>query len=258
VSVNVPADLIVTFLLAAMRAGAWLAIAPPFSNQAIPTPVKAMLSVGISLPVVAQGGMHVPNTDVASIVSAMVLQLVVGAGMGFLCLLLFSAVASAGDLLDIFGGFSLSFAFNPMMQSGNAVLGRAFSMIASTLLLVSGGYLVILQGFLRSYQVIPLDAGLNLATLGGVLTQGLGQLLLSSLQIAAPLLAVLFIADVALGLLTRVAPALNAFALGFPFKILLTLMLIGTTISGLPHVVDALSQTIGSTLVRVAGAGTGH
>ena len=87
-----------------------------------------------------------------------------------------------------------------------------------------------LQGFFRSYQAIPLDAGINLATLSDVLAGGLGQMMLAALQIAAPLLAVLFLADVALGLLTRIAPSLNAFSLGFPFKIMLTLILVGTVL----------------------------
>ena len=58
------------------------------------------------------------------------------------------------------------------------------------------------------------------------------QMFLAAVQIAGPLLVVLFLADVGLGLLTRVAPALNAFALGFPLKILLTLSLGGVVFAG--------------------------
>ncbi|HEX8498772.1 MAG TPA: flagellar biosynthetic protein FliR [Actinomycetales bacterium] len=248
---DLPAEMILTLLLAAARAGAFLAIAPPFASRAIPGPVKALLSVAIALPVVSAGKGRVPGTDTASIVSALVLQVVVGAALGFLCLLIFSAASAAGDLLDVFGGFSLSFALDPLMQSGNAVFGKFFQMVATTLLLTSGGYLILLQGFLRSFDAVPLDGGLDLATLVSVLTSGVGQMLLAALQICAPLLGVLFLADVALGLLTRVAPALNAFSLGFPFKILLTLLLVGTTIAGLPQVVAGLADLAGSTMVRV-------
>jgi flagellar biosynthetic protein FliR len=251
--IDLPATTLLAVLLAAMRAGAWLAIAPPFNNKAIPVPAKALLSVAVALPVVAGHGLTVPALDTSSVVSAMVLQLLVGAGLGFLCNLLFVAVQAAGDIIDVFGGFSLSFAFDPLSQQGNAVFGKAFQMISSTLLMVSGGYLIVLQGFLRSYEAVPLDGGLDLPTLERVLTGGLGTLLTSALQIAAPLLAVLFLADVALGLLTRVAPQLNAFSLGFPFKILLTLLLIGGTLAALPQVTSGLADTIGSTLVRMVG-----
>jgi flagellar biosynthetic protein FliR len=251
--VDLPADVLLTVMLAAMRAGAWLAIAPPFSSKAIPRTVKALLSVVLALPVVASGQVHAPPATTPAIISAMVLQLVTGAALGFTCLLIFSAVQAAGDLLDVFGGFSLSFAFDPMMQQGNAVFGKFFQLVATTLLLASGAYLIVLQGFFRSYRAIPLDGGINLATLTDVLTGGLGQMMLSALQIAAPLLAVLFLADVALGLLTRIAPSLNAFSLGFPFKIMLTLVLVGSVFVALPGVVDGLAGTAGATMLKVVG-----
>lgn len=245
-------ETVVAALLASVRAGAWLAIAPPFSSRAIPMPVKALLSVALGLPAVATTGQSVPPLEVAPLLSAVALQVVVGAGLGFLCYLVLVAVQSAGDLLDVFGGFSLAFAFDPLMQTGNAVLGRFYQMTALALLLASGAYLVVLGGFLRSYQAIALDGGLNLTTLADVLQHGVGQMLLAALQIAAPLLAVLFLADVALGLLTRVAPALNAFALGFPFKILLTLLLVSAGFIALPGVVTDLARQAGALIVQVA------
>jgi flagellar biosynthetic protein FliR len=254
VPVDLPADLLLTMMLAAMRSAAWLAIAPPFSSKAIPRTIKAMLSVLLALPVVARGDLELPSLDTASVISAMVLQLMTGAALGFLCLLVFSAVQAAGDLLDVFGGFSVSFAFDPLSQQGNAVFGKAFQMFSSTLLMASGAYLVVLHGFLRSYDAVPLDGGLDLRTLSDVLTTGLGQMMLSALQIAAPLLAVLFLADVALGLLTKIAPALNAFALGFPLKIMITLVLVGTVLVSLPGVVHNLAGTTGSSIMKLIGA----
>lgn len=249
---EIPSAVILSVMLGAARAGAFLFIAPPFANRAIPRPAKALLSVAISMPVVATQQNRVPSADTAAVVSALVLQIITGAALGFVCLLIFTAVSTAGDLLDVFGGFSLTFAQDPLMSAGgNAVWGKAFTMIATTLLFTSGGYLIMLQGFLRSFDAVPLDSGLDLTTLASVLTSGLGELLVSALQICAPLLAVLFLADVGLGLLTRVAPALNAFSLAFPAKILLTMVMVSATIAGLPAVVQLLTGTMGSTLVRL-------
>jgi flagellar biosynthetic protein FliR len=251
VDLDLPATLVLALLLASTRAAAFLVLAPPFSSRAVPGTVKALLAVAISLPVLPTVGGGVPPLETAAIVSAVVVQAFTGVALGFLCYLIFLAVQSAGDLLDIFGGFSMAFAFDPLAQSGNAVLGRLYQWTALTLLLASGGYTIVLQGFLRSYRAIGLDAGLDLGTLSSVVTGGVGQMLLAALQIAAPLLAVLFIADVALGLLTRAAPALNAFSLGPPFKILLTLMTASICYLTLPHVVDGLAQRMGATLVQV-------
>ena len=248
---DLPASLVLALLLTSTRAAAFLLIAPPFSSRAVPGTVKALLAVAISLPVLPTVGGGVPPLETAAIVSAVVVQAFIGVALGFLCYLIFLAVQSAGDLLDIFGGFSMAFAFDPLAQSGNAVLGRLYQWTALTLLLASGGYTIVLQGFLRSYRAIGLDAGLDLGTLSSVVTGGVGQMLLAALQIAAPLLAVLFLADVALGLLTRAAPALNAFSLGPPFKILLTLMTASICYLTLPHVVDGLAQRMGATLVQV-------
>jgi flagellar biosynthetic protein FliR len=73
----------------------------------------------------------------------------------------------------------------------------------------------------------------------------------AALQVAGPLIAVLFLADVGLGLLTRVAPALNAFALGFPLKILLTVALGVSAYLALPNVVAALTETSVTELLGV-------
>ena len=86
-----------------------------------------------------------------------------------------------------------------------------------------------------------------------MILQGLGSLMLAALQIAGPLIAVLFLADVGLGLLTRVAPALNAFALGFPLKILLTLSLGSIAFLTLPHFVGTLT---GEAVDAVMGVGS--
>jgi flagellar biosynthetic protein FliR len=252
VDLDLPASLVLAVLLTSTRGAAFLLIAPPFSSRAVPGTVKALLAVAISLPVLPTVGGAVPSLETAAVVSAVVVQAVTGAALGFLCYLIFVAVQSAGDLIDVFGGFSLAFAFDPLAQSGNAIFGRLYQWTALTLLLASGGYTIVLQGFLRSYRAVGLDAGLDLGTLASVLGGGVGQMLLAALQIAAPLVAVLFLADMALGLLTRAAPALNAFSLGPPFKILLTLMTASVCFVVLPHIVDGLVHRMAATVVQVA------
>jgi flagellar biosynthesis protein FliR len=82
------------------------------------------------------------------------------------------------------------------------------------------------------------------------MTGAVGQMLVSAVQITGPLLVVLFLADVGLGLLTRVAPALNALALGFPLKILITLILGGMILVALPGIVSSLT---GQAVAHVIG-----
>jgi flagellar biosynthetic protein FliR len=72
------------------------------------------------------------------------------------------------------------------------------------------------------------------------MTEGVTQMFIASLQIAGPLILVLFLADVGLGLLTRIAPALNAFSMGFPLKILITIIFSATAFVLLPGIVSSL------------------
>jgi flagellar biosynthetic protein FliR len=75
----------------------------------------------------------------------------------------------------------------------------------------------------------------------------------AAIQIAGPLIAVLFLTDVAFGLLNRVAPALNAFQLGFPAKIFMVLLISGIAITALPGVVDSLVERAVSAVLQLSG-----
>ena len=239
-SVDVPAQLILVLLLGSARAAAWLVIAPPFSSPAVPKQVKFMLSVALALPLLGRSDLSLPSTDTAAVITALIWQVLTGAALGFICYLIFAAVQTAGDLIDVSGGFSLGFVYDPTLGSANAVMGRLYQMTALTLLLASGGYLIVLQGFLASYKLVPLSGGLDIGSVSQAMTGATSGLLLAAAQIAGPILAVLFLADLGLGLLTRAAPALNAFSLGFPLKILITLTVVGAALVTLPNIVDGL------------------
>ncbi|MGI5169920.1 flagellar biosynthetic protein FliR [Spirillospora sp. CA-253888] len=229
---------LLALLLGSIRAAAWLVVCPPFSSKAIPAPVKALLSVAIALPLTPTLAGQVPALTAGAVLTAAVEQVAAGVALGFVTSLVFAAIQAAGDLLDLLGGFSLAAAFDPLSQSTNSVFGRFYHLLATTLLLVSGGYQLVIRGFTSSYRLLPLQGTLSLETLAELLTGGIAHMFVAALQIAGPIIAVLFCADVALGLLSRAAPALNVFALGFPVKIMLTLVLAGTAVAVLPGVLD--------------------
>ena len=117
-----------------------------------------------------------------------------------------------------------------------------------------GGHLLLLRGFLHSYAVIPLDGMPPVGGFTDLVVRLLGGFFLAALQIAAPLVAASFLADIALGLLTRTAPSLNVFSLGFPIKIGLTLLMVGLTLPLLPGAVDGLvGDAVGGMLELTGG-----
>jgi flagellar biosynthetic protein FliR len=254
VEFSVPMSIFVAFLLAMTRSAAWLVISPPFSSRVIPPRVKALLAAAMALIVTPRIAASAPPLEIGPLVGSLAQQVAIGVALGFLTALIFSAVQAAGDFIDVFGGFSLAYAFDPLMQTGNSVFGKFYGLLAVTLLFASGGHLLILRGFLSTYDAVPLDASLSLGRLGELLTEGVVQMFVAALQIAGPLIAVLFLADVGLGLLTRVSPMLNVFSISFPAKIMVTLVLVGMSFPLLPGAVDKLAETSVRFMAALVGA----
>lgn len=236
-------DWLAAMMLAAVRVTAFIVVAPPFSHNSIPARIKAIIGVGLALAVSPRVVADYVPLDTASYIGALALELVAGAALGFLVMLLFAAVQAAGGLIDLFGGFQMAQAFDPQSMINGAQFTRLFHFAALALLVASDGYQLVLSGLFRSFDAMPLGAGIGMDAVAREAVGGVTDMFLSAVQIAGPLLVVLFLADIGLGLLTRAAPALNAFAMGFPLKIILTLSLAGTVFVVLPAVVSALVRS---------------
>lgn len=243
-SLSVPTGLLVAFLLASVRITAWLTLTPPFSSPIVPRSARVLLGVALAVLLAPSLAADTPPPTTAGLVGATVVQAGVGLALGFLTSMLFAAVQSAGSLLDLFGGFSLSQSFDPLGLNQNAVLGRMQQMLTVVLVFSLNVHLVLLDGVARSFRAIPLDAAPSLGHLATTMISAMTQMFLAALQIAAPLAGVLFLVDVGLGLLTRVSPSLNAFSLAFPAKILVTLALVGLTFPLLPTAVRAITALV--------------
>ena len=241
-TIDLAPQALTAFLLAMVRAIAWILVAPPFSMRAIPIQVKIGLAAALAL-AVGPGiqGQSVP-LETAPLIGALLTQIAIGLMLGFLTMLMISAVQAAGEMIDMFGGFSISSAFDPMSQSSAGVFGRFYNLLAMTLLFAINGHLLLVRGFFTSFEAVPLS-GIPMMNLSGVFISTLGKFALAALEIAAPLLAVLVLAEIALGLLSRAAPQMNVFALGFSLKILLALGLAGLAIPILPGAVTSLAET---------------
>lgn len=250
---NIPIDQgwLEAVMLASVRIIAFLVIAPPFAHNAIPLRIKGMLSVGIAVAVSPVVTRDYTSPDTAGFVLGLLAEIVTGAALGFLVYLVFAAVQSAGSLVDLFAGFQMASAFDPQGMINGAQFTRLFQMTAMVLLFASDGYQLVIGGLTRTFSALPLGGTLDLTRPAQAMITATTGMFLAALQIAGPLVVVLFLADVGLGLLTRVAPALNAFSLGFPLKIFITLTLGGLVFAVLPRVVTTLVQQMTGYLAGV-------
>jgi len=245
---DIPVDppALLAFLLALARSSAFIAVAPPFNSRAIPTQVKVVLAASLALfstPMLKTDGL---SLEWLPFMNAVLTQVMTGLVLGFITFLLFSSVQAAGQMIDIFGGFTVAPAFDPLMNVQSSTIGRVYSVLAITMLFAINGHLLLVRGFLMTFDVVPIS-GLSMASISDLFTRNLAVFFLSAVQIAGPILGALFLAEVVLGLLARAAPMMNVFALAFPFKILLTLMLLGVT---LPLVTRAVSTLVNEALIQ--------
>jgi flagellar biosynthetic protein FliR len=243
VDLQVPSATLAALLLATARSTGFVMLAPPFNSSSIPTPAKGALALALSLVAYPHIVGTLPEVTAGFLVVTAITEAVIGAALGFIVQVFFTAVQLAGDIIDVTGGFSLQPAYDPLSLSTHGVIGRLHYLLAITLLFTSGGHLMLVRGFVTSYEGLPLGGSLPTAQLGHTMLTAFSMMFLAALQIAGPMVAVLLLADVALALLSKAAPSLNIFQLGFPVKIMITLTMLGLTFPLLPPALDGLMGT---------------
>lgn len=241
-------------LLASVRIIAWMAVVPPFSSSSVPAMAKVAISLGLALAVGPELGAGV-RLDGWELITITLTQVLVGAAMGFVTFLLFQAIATAGSLIDMFGGFAMAQGFDPLGMNMNTVFGKFHQMLATILLFVTGGHLLVVGGLLRTFDLLPLGSAPQIDGTADVFVTAFSLFFTTAVQIALPMIAVLFVADLALALLTKVAPQLNAINVMFPAKIGLTLLLLGLSFPVLPDAKERLVDLANEAMATLAGAG---
>ncbi|MEK7423110.1 MAG: flagellar biosynthetic protein FliR [Actinomycetota bacterium] len=230
---------LVGFCLVLVRAGAWVAVCPPFNMPAIPVRVRAGFAVAMSLVLAERVGSQVDDLSTGSLVGALFTQMLAGFALGFFVFVILSAVQSAGELIDLQVGFSLGGIIDPMSGNMSAPIGRLHQLLGLAVLFAINGHVIVARAFIRSVEVAPLgqmDSG-NIAPL---LAKLVAVLLSASIEIALPVLTALFLTEVALGFLGKAAPQLNILVIGFAVKSMVAFALLGATLVLLPEAVESL------------------
>jgi len=245
VQIDVNATWLLAFLLASVRAAAWLAVVPPFSSRASVPPVALVGIAGgfgiLSEPLLAAHG--VP-TDTAGLIGSLVTQVVIGVALGFSVQILVSSVSSAGGLIDLFGGVNPPPSEDPLSQSQVPLFGQLYDQVAIVALFVSNGELWLVRGFESSFTVAAPTAA-DGGRLASVLVGDLATFFTASLEIAAPIVVILFVTQIALALVAKAAPQLNAWWLGMPLQILLSLALTAFAIRVVPaYLSDLVTRSL--------------
>jgi flagellar biosynthesis protein FliR len=217
-------------LLFAARVSGLALVAPVFSARPVPVMVRTGLVVTLVVLLLPVAGSTLRGAAAATPV-AVISEVLVGFVLGLGAALLIGAAETAGELLSIQIGLQGSAIVDPLQLQQTTALGQFMQLFALALLLSLNAHVVMLEALAASLRLVPVGQPVDIVeSLQGTLMLG-GSLFALGLQFAAPIIAVVLIANVALAVLSRAAPQLNIITLAFPVQILIG---VGTLVALIP------------------------
>ena len=201
--------------------------APFFGHHSIPVRVRVALGIAITL-LIAPTLAPFPELDVLSWQGLVILcqQFLIGIAIGFIMRLIFTGVELAGELIGMTMGFGFATFFNPQSGGQSTAISQLLSMLTLLIFIATDLHLLLIQCLIESFSSLPI----GITALGKNSFQQLaflGKNIFSiSFQLSAPIVAALLMTNMALGVLTKAAPQLNLFGIGFPVTMLVGFLMI--------------------------------
>ncbi|MGC1459811.1 MAG: flagellar biosynthetic protein FliR [Steroidobacteraceae bacterium] len=210
-----------------IRVGSCLMVAPVFSGQTVPVRIRIVLAGAIALilaPMIA-----IPADLSAFSLAGLVVtaqQVVIGIALGFCLQLVFDAITLGGQLIANSMGLSYALTLDPVRGTGSTALGEMYSIFVTLVFLALNGHLRLIEVLADGFRTLPVGGtGFAAADLWQVVIWG-GTLFGGALSIALPAVTALLIVNLAFGMVSRAAPALNLMAVGFPVMLIFGLLVL--------------------------------
>jgi flagellar biosynthesis protein FliR len=231
----------------------FLVLAPLFSSKLVPARVRGIVAVGLAIgmtPVVSKG-VTVP-LDAIGLAGLVVKEMLVGAAFAFSIGALFAAISTAGTYLDTAIGFSYGSLVDPLTGNQSTVLAQLYGLVGTMVFIVIGGDAWVVRGLARTYDLVGLNQSPDLGRLVGAMDATFAGIMTSALEVAGPVMLALILTDAAFGVVSRVVPQLNVFAVGFPAKVVVGLLLVAATMPFVAGWISGeLQQDVGSALQAI-------
>lgn len=233
-----------TFLLVFVRVSGMLFVFPVFSAPQIPVLLRLGLSTLLSFMIYRTIPAVSGITGIYDLAAGVLSQLVLGMVVGFVASLVFIGIQFAGELIDLQIGFAVANVINPTTQQQVTIIGEFQLALATLLFLVTDSHYFLLQGIAGSFHLAPLPFITLDPTVAGNIVGFLGQAFLIVFRIAAPVAVALFLTNVGLAFMARVAPQMNVFVVGFPIQIGVGLVMLAISVPLLGTVGPVLFQGV--------------
>jgi flagellar biosynthetic protein FliR len=230
-----------------IRIGACLMSAPVFGGSYVSPRIRILLALAIAI-LVAPLLPTAPAVTAFSVPGFVITaqQLIIGVALGFAVQVVFDAVTLGGQLLANSMGLGFAFNVDPVHGASTPVVGQLYSAMVMLTFLALNGHLMLIEVLVRGFATLPVGTtGLGADGLWTLVQWG-SQLFLGALTVALPGMTAMLIVNVAFGVMSRAAPTLNLFAVGFPITLAFGLVII---LLGLPKAqsgfIELMNQTWG-------------
>lgn len=212
------------------RIAGFIYLIPIFKSTNVPTRVKAGFCFAVAI-CIFSSGVAVVSAEPRNVMQFVIIiakELITGLILGFVVNMFFAVFHFAGQMMDYSIGFSMANVLDPASGMQVPITGKLIDQIMAILLLVTGGFHVLLATFFESYKMIPIGMA-NLA-----MDQGFMEYLITlsasylslGIRIASPIVGTILVIDVALGILVKATPQMNVFVVGMPIKLLVGLVIL--------------------------------
>jgi len=207
--------------------------APVFGARSVPVRARLVITLALTL-IIAPLIPPVPVVDLLSPLTLLIIiqQILIGVVMGFTAQLVFSAVITGGQVISMQMGLGFSVMVDPQNGTQAPVLSQFYVLFAILVFLALDGHLVMIQILADSFKTLPVGVeGLQAMDYRQIASWG-SQVFAGGLAISLPAIASLLVVNIAFGVMTRAAPQLNIFAIGFPVTMICGFSLILITLPG--------------------------
>ncbi len=228
-------------LFAMLRVGAFVISAPLFAARFVPLPVRIIIAVVLTIPVISTVPMPDPET-LASLqaVPMIAVELALGLTAGLVLQILFAAATMAGDWIAATAGLSFAAQMDPNTGGQSPVIAQLLFLLILGLFLAEDGHLAAIRLIVESYAVIPPGGSIAPGALTGAGLTAAGMLFETAAALMLPVVSILLLVNVVIGVITRSAPQMNLFSFGFPLMLTTAIGLLFLTAPSLGHAMSDL------------------
>lgn len=246
------------FMWPFIRIGMMLMVMPVFGGRLVPVRIRVLAAVVLAVimvPVIPA----VPSVDPLSgeAVAIIVQQMLIGLVMGFMLQLVFTALLIGGHAIAMSMGLGFASMVDPQNGVNVPVIGQYYVTIATLLFLALDGHLILISVLAESFHTLPIGvSGITRNDFWAVANWGT-EMFAGGILIAVPALIALLLTNISFGVVTRAAPQLNIFGVGFPVTLTFGFVVIYLTLPNLLPQFQQLLNDAMAMLVNLDGASTG-